>query len=67
EIGQQEYRFAQFGCEGFLSDALIHLNFERDKRSLKLFVGVLKMRETNIDRTYFPLIYTSRGFAIAPE
>lgn len=52
--------FGMFGVEDFLADGIIHLELERDHKQVNLFLSVVKMRKTNHDRTYFPLIFDSK-------
>ncbi len=57
--------FGLYGVEDFLADGIIHLNVERHEHTANLYVSVNKMRKTNHDRGFFPLIYNSDfGFEI---
>lgn len=64
ETKMGDYLLDYFGGETFISDSVIHLDLERDKRTLNLVIGVIKMRETAIERMYFPLIFKDGQFAI---
>ncbi len=48
--------FGQYGVEDFLSDGIFHLEMEKDRRNVNLYLAVVKMRMTEHDRTYYPLI-----------
>ncbi|MCK4718145.1 MAG: hypothetical protein KAT70_05705, partial [Thermoplasmata archaeon] len=63
EMPQGTDRFAEHG-EDFLSDGIIHLDLERNKENVNLFLSVMKMRSTKLKRGYFPLIYDKKGFEI---
>jgi KaiC/GvpD/RAD55 family RecA-like ATPase len=64
EMDQGENRFGKYGVEEFLSDAIIHLNFMRERDILERYLGIVKMRCTNHDLQYFPLFYNKNGFVI---
>lgn len=64
EMDQGENRFGKYGVEEFLSDAIIHLNFMRERDILERYLGIVKMRCTNHDLQYFPLFYNKHGFVI---
>jgi len=59
--------FGMFGVEDFLSDGIIHLLLEKDERRVNLFMSIVKMRKTNHDRAYFPLIFEGNQFEIVPD
>ena len=63
EMPQDTMRFAENG-EDFLSDGIIHLDMQRDKQSVNLFLAIMKMRSTKHKRGYFPLIFDKGGFEI---
>ena len=63
EMPQDTTRFAENG-EDFLSDGIIHLDLQRDRENVNLFLSVTKMRATAHKRGYFPLIYDKNGFEI---
>lgn len=56
--------FGQYGVEDFLADGIFHLDMHRDDRNVNLFLGIVKMRMTKHDRTYYPLIVDEKGFEI---
>jgi circadian clock protein KaiC len=56
--------FGTYDVEAFLSDGIIHLDMEREDRNVNLFMGVVKMRKTNHERGYFPLIFDKEGFEL---
>ncbi|NIP35838.1 MAG: AAA family ATPase [Thermoplasmata archaeon] len=65
EVGSAtESEFGTYEVESFLSDGIIHLDMERDERAVNLFMGVVKMRKTNHERGYFPLIFDKDGFEL---
>lgn len=59
--------FGTYGVEEFLADSIIHLKTEKSGKGTNLFLGVVKMRETNHDRNYFPLIVDKNGFEIVHD
>lgn len=62
-----EDRFGPYGVEEFLVDGIIHLKTEKYGNRTNLFLGVVKMRETNHERDYFPLIVDKTGFDIVRD
>ena len=64
EMNQGDSRFGKYGVEDFLSDAIIHLDFRREKDILERYLGIVKMRCTNHNLQYFPLFYNKNGFVI---
>jgi KaiC/GvpD/RAD55 family RecA-like ATPase len=60
-------KFGPHGVEEFLADGIIHLKNEKYGNRTNLFLGVMKMRETNHDRDYFPLIVEKSGFEIVRD
>ncbi|MEW5936493.1 MAG: ATPase domain-containing protein [Candidatus Thermoplasmatota archaeon] len=60
--------FGIYGVEDFLADGIFHLDLERDGRRVNLFLSTVKMRKTNHERNYFPLIFDpSTGFEIVTD
>ena len=59
--------FGLFGVEDFLADGIIHLELERDGRQVNLYLGIVKMRKTDHDRTYFPLMFDGKNFEIVTD
>jgi len=60
-------QFGPHGVEEFLADGIIHLKTEKYGNRANLFLGVMKMRETNHERDYFPLIVDKAGFEIVRD
>jgi KaiC/GvpD/RAD55 family RecA-like ATPase len=67
EMPTDRFVFGQFGIEDFLADGIMHLKVEHGKRSSNLFVGVLKLRKTNHQKGYFPLLYEKNAFEIVVD
>lgn len=53
--------------EDFLADGIIHLDLKRDGSTVNLFLSVVKMRQSNHRRGYFPLILDRNGFEIVTD
>jgi KaiC/GvpD/RAD55 family RecA-like ATPase len=66
-LDPDKQQFGMFGVEDFLCDGIIHLDMERDGRSVNLFLSVVKMRETAHDRSYYPIISGPNGFEIVTD
>lgn len=49
--------YGLYGVEDFLSDGIIQLKVDYSQGTANLYVGVVKMRETNHPRQFFPLIF----------
>ncbi len=65
EIHQGDNNFGEYGVEDFLSDAIIHLDSQREKNIMVRYIGVIKMRYTKHNLQYFPLFYNNKsGFTI---
>ena len=64
EMQQGDNRFSKYGVEDFLADAIIHLDFRREKDILERYIGIVKMRYTNHNLQYFPLFYNEDRFII---
>jgi KaiC/GvpD/RAD55 family RecA-like ATPase len=67
EMPTDKQVFGLYGIEDFLSDGIIHLSTEKSGNSVNLFLGVVKMRKTNHDRGYFPLIFDNGVFEIVTD
>ncbi|MEM3493207.1 MAG: ATPase domain-containing protein [Thermoplasmata archaeon] len=67
EMPTDKQVFGLYGIEDFLSDGIIHLATEKSGNSVNLFLGVVKMRKTNHDRGYFPLIFDNGVFEIVTD
>ncbi|MFQ6136366.1 MAG: RAD55 family ATPase [Candidatus Hydrothermarchaeales archaeon] len=70
EMSLDKRRFSRFGVEEFLADAIIHLEFQKRGdilTSLERYVGIVKMRSTNHDTQYFPMLYTGDRFTVIPR
>ena len=59
--------FGMFGVEDFLADGIIHLDLEKSSRRVNLFPSVFKMRKTNHDRSYYPLLFDGAKFEIITD
>jgi KaiC/GvpD/RAD55 family RecA-like ATPase len=59
--------FGAFGVEDFLADGIIHLDLEKQHRHVDLYLSVVKMRKTDHDRTYYPLIFEGNKFEIVAD
>ena len=59
--------FGQYGVEDFLADGIMHLEMSRTDKNVDLFLGVVKMRSTRHDRSYFPLIIERGRFEIVTD
>ncbi|MCK5037654.1 MAG: tetratricopeptide repeat protein [Thermoplasmata archaeon] len=59
--------FGTYGVEEFLADSIFHLKTEKTDNRTNLFLGIVKMRETNHGRDYNPLIVDKNGFAIVHD
>lgn len=66
-FGESQTQFGQYGVEEFLVDGIIHIKTEEYANRANLFLGVVKMRETNHERDYFPLIVDQFGFGIVRD
>lgn len=64
EMQRGDNMFSKYGVEEFLSDAILHLDFKRERDVLERYLGVIKMRYTNHDLQYFPLFYSKDRFVI---
>lgn len=64
EMQQGSNMFSKYGIADFLSDAILHLDFRREKDVLERYLGVVKMRYTNHNLQYFPLFYNKDRFVI---
>jgi KaiC/GvpD/RAD55 family RecA-like ATPase len=66
-LDPDKQQFGMFGVEDFLADGIIHLDMERENRNVNLFMSVVKMRKSEHDRAYFPLLATKNGFEIVTD
>ncbi|MDI6916623.1 MAG: ATPase domain-containing protein [Thermoplasmatales archaeon] len=64
EMHGEKKSFGKYDVESFLSDGIIHLSMEREKRTVGRYISVVKMRETKHATDYFPLLVTDKGFEI---
>lgn len=67
EMQKDSSTFSKNGIEEFLSDAIIHLDYQKMGTaavSMERFISIIKMRSTNHSRGYFPLHYTDDKFRI---
>jgi len=63
EMSRDGKSFGTYGIEDFLADGVIHMAIERTGKTVDRYVSVVKMRHTNHDMSYFPLL-VSNGFEI---
>lgn len=59
--------FSRYGVEEFLADDIIHIDFEKKGgilSSLERYIGIVKMRATNHDTQYFPILYLTDKFTV---
>lgn len=61
---QGDSRFGKYGVEDFLADAIIHVDYRRERDILERYIAVIKMRFTNHNLQYYPLFYNKDGFVI---
>jgi circadian clock protein KaiC len=66
EMQQDSEQFCQFG-EDFLADGIVHLDLRRDGNTVNLFLSVVKMRQTQHKRGYYPLIFDKHGFELVAD
>jgi circadian clock protein KaiC len=67
EMDRDSQRFAKYGFESFLSDAIIHLDLRRVGDAIvNLYLSIVKMREVKHDRTYYHLLFKDGRFSVAP-
>ncbi len=67
EMTQNSDKFSNYGVEEFLCDGIVHLDFHRTGTilsRLERFIGIVKLRNTNVTTQYFPLQHTEEGFRI---
>lgn len=67
EMLQDGQGFSYHGVEDFLSDGIIHLEFQKRGgilSSLERYIGTVKMRSTDHDTQYFPILYTGGKFIV---
>lgn len=67
EMLQDGRTFSHHGVEDFLSDGIIHLEFQKRGdilASLERYIGTVKMRSTDHDTQYFPILYTGGKFTV---
>jgi KaiC/GvpD/RAD55 family RecA-like ATPase len=63
EMRQDSNEFCRYN-EDFLSDGIMHIDMTRTGNTVNLYLAVLKMRQTNHKRGYFPLMLTKDGFEV---
>jgi len=66
EMPQDTRKFGEYG-EDFLSDGILHLDLDREENIVKLYLSVVKMRQSDHKRGYFPLIFDKSGFEIITD
>jgi len=65
--GENLNQYGPYGVEEFLADGIVHIKTEEYANRANLFLGVVKMRETNHPRDYYPLIVDQYGFGIVRD
>jgi circadian clock protein KaiC len=66
EMEQGSEKFCH-NSEDFLADGIIHLDLRRDETDVKLWLSIVKMRQTKHDRKYLPLIFDTDGFEVVTD
>jgi len=66
-LDPEKQLFGLFGVEDFLADGILHLELEKDGKQVNLYLSVVKMRKTDHDRTYFPLLFDGDKFEIITD
>lgn len=67
EIPADKLGYGLLGIEDFLCDGIIHLKARAGEDIGNLFIGIVKMREVNHPRRYFPLLFEKGCFEIVSE
>lgn len=65
EMPLDRSRFSEYGIEEFLADSIIHMDMKERVdvlSALERYIGIVKMRKTNHDTQYLPLIYIEDKF-----
>lgn len=65
EMPLDKSRFSEYGIEEFLADSIIHMDMKERVdvlSALERYIGIVKMRKTNHDTQYLPLIYMEDKF-----
>ncbi|MCK5024145.1 MAG: AAA family ATPase [Thermoplasmata archaeon] len=66
EMVQGSEKFCN-NSEDFLADGILHLDLRRDENDVKLWVSIVKMRQTHHSRSYLPLIFDKDGFEVVTD
>lgn len=67
EMTMDSKKFSHYGVEDFLSDGIMHIEFQKKGdvlSSLERSAGIVKMRSTDHDTQYFPLLYMGNRFRV---
>jgi circadian clock protein KaiC len=65
EMPQGDNKFGKYGVEDFLADAIIHIDYRRERDMSERYIAVVKMRYSNHELRYYPLFYNKEdGFVI---
>jgi circadian clock protein KaiC len=71
EIARGSNTFGKYDVEEFLSDAIVHLRIKElevgQTTSVRRFMGVAKMRQTNHDADYYPFLIIDNRFELVSE
>ncbi|RLF48941.1 MAG: circadian clock protein KaiC [Thermoplasmata archaeon] len=59
--------FGLYGVEDFLADGIIHLHTVRKEDTANLYININKLRATNHDRGFYPLIFENGQFEIVSQ
>jgi circadian clock protein KaiC len=67
EMSMDSKKFSHYGVEDFLSDGIMHIEFQKKGdvlSTLERSAGIVKMRSTDHDTQYFPLLYMGNRFRV---
>ncbi|NOZ76738.1 MAG: AAA family ATPase [Euryarchaeota archaeon] len=67
EMSPDSPLYGEYGVEEFLADGIIHMDFQKRGdilSALERYIGIVKMRVTNHDTQYFPILYSGEGFRV---
>ncbi len=67
EMPKEGNSYGHYGVEDFLSDGIIHIEFQKKGdilSALERYLGIVKMRSTDHETQYFPMLHIKGGFTI---
>jgi KaiC/GvpD/RAD55 family RecA-like ATPase len=67
EMSMDSRKYSHYGVEDFLSDGIMHIEFQKKGdvlSTLERSAGIVKMRSTDHDTQYFPLLYMGNRFRV---